>query len=750
MDMLLPMRERGLKAHTKNSQGKEHLLVDHLCSVADKAKAFVKNFYNGQFTSLAWLIGLLHDLGKAHPSFQEYLQAQQEGKSCLKMPHSPWGAAFVHLALNRFPLQHELTLPVAGHHAGLSEYGDLTAKIKNYSLEQERVKEIITLMHSVFQVLLRRGIPAGILQIPGLTPVQRELLIRMLFSALVDADRLDTEAHFYPQSRLLRQKNRALAELAEKLQDAQQELIAQSRPSKVNNIRRQVYEACVKKASLKPGFFRLTVPTGGGKTRSVLAFALNHALINGQERVIFALPYTSIIDQTAGVYRDILGEDAVLEHHSQVLLPDDDEDEDEIAVRLKLAAENWDMPLVVTTTVQFFESLFNNSPAKCRKLHRIAGSVVVLDEAQSLPVELLRPTMQVLRDLVENYGVTVVLSTATQPALQGEYLPELQDVEITEIVPDYKQHFAQLKRVYYERLVVTNNRLVSVDEFAEEILKHQQVLVILNTRKKSVELIKALVKKGCREGLFYLSTFLCATHRRQVLREVHCRLDENRQLEEKKPVRLVSTQVVEAGVDLDFPVVFRAIGPLDRIVQAAGRCNREGGLPNLGKVVIFELTDERSPRGPYKAGLEIAKMLLAEQKSLEVLTKPEIYETYFTRLYRTVGNDLDARKIQEKRGKLNYPATAAEYRLIKESTLPVLVRYGDYARVLNEWTRQPGKSNWRKLQPYIVNVFEWEAKQLLRDGLLSSVTEGLYIWEGSYDNLLGIGRFEFDPADLIV
>jgi len=718
-------------AHTKNRSGKPHFLGDHLLSVAKMTESFSINFHHGKLMPLAWAVGFFHDIGKFQNAFQEYLKSLDGGKKPQKSPHAPWSAALVYKLMNNVDIRHEIGLTAAGHHSGLSEPGTLTSNlVANYYNSNDIERMRIFLNH----ILAKNPLPK--FQLPLLNELQREFCIRMLFSALIDADRLDTEVHFEPNKQTFRAKWKGLKELTEILEADQQALIEKVEKEEntiVNQIRRSVYKACLSKAASKPGFFRLTVPTGGGKTRSSLAFALRHALVNQQTRIIYAIPYTSIIDQTAEEYRKILGEDTVLEHHSQVTIKNNEE-QDEKAICIQLAEENWDSPIIVTTTVQLFESLFANEPSRCRKLHRLAGSVIVLDEAQTLPAELLKPTLQVLCDLVENYRVTVVLCTATQPSLKGEYLQELSHIKITEIVPEYKEHFQKLKRINYERLPVP----LSIEELACEVIKHRQVLVILNTRKKATALIDAIKNKEC----LHLSTLLCGAHRKKVLEKV------KQLIKEEKPVCLISTQVVEAGVDLDFPIVYRAIGPLDRIVQAAGRCNRHGTRLEKGRVIIFELQDERTPRGPYKAGLEKAKTILWEYDSPEVLADPEIYEKYFSMLYNDI--DLDSKQIQIKRFCLNFPDTAASYHIIDKDTIPVVVQYGEYRCFLNEWKFNPSKENWRRLQPYLVNVFKHEAESFISEGIMQKITEGLFMWEGVYDDVKGIQKIEYDPSDLII
>lgn len=731
------MNNNYLYAHSRNKFNEWNYLDKHLYSVAEKTRDFAKCFYKGQFTSLAFMIGLIHDIGKAHPLFQEYIRVVDQGKSHEKFPHAPWGAT---LCLLCYPVFKEaMSLTIAGHHAGLDELSILQSKLVEREYDQQT--EMLEMMHNfIKEVSFNNQIASKKISKVEISRLQTELLVRMLFSALVDADRLNTEQHFSPDKTFTRKKIKKVKELASVLNQKQNELLESKKAdsSIVNTIRREVYEACIKKAQSLPGIYRLTVPTGGGKTRSGLAFALEHAVTNDLNRVIFALPYTSIIDQTAMDYRGIFGDDVFLEHHSQIIINDDDEKMDKEKKLLSLAEENWDMPLIVTTTVQLFESLFSNHPSKCRKIHRLARSVIVLDEIQAFPMELWKPTFQVLRDLVENYGSSVVLCTATQPALQGGTFIELIGQKVEDIVLNYSDHFKLLKRVNY----IQNQKSFTLDELKEEVEKHQQILVIFNTKKKAVELADKLKEKGC----LHLSTLLCGAHRRRIIQQIKGLLSDKG----KSIVRLISTQVVEAGVDLDFPVVYREIGPLERIVQAAGRCNREGRISEGGNVVIFTLQDSKQPRGPYAVGTEQAKIILQKYQTPEILADPKIYNEYFQRVYDDLGNNLDKEKIQEKRENMNYPKTASHYRLIKSNTVSVIVKYEGFGKVFNEWQEKPSRDSWRKLQPYVVNVYEHEVPKLQRDGLIRELTKGLFLWGGLYDEIKGIGDLVFDPCDFIV
>jgi CRISPR-associated endonuclease/helicase Cas3 len=518
----------------------------------------------------------------------------------------------------------------------------------------------------------------------------------------------------------------------------------------VNRVRREVYETCLTAAKEEPGFFRLTVPTGGGKTRSGLAFALKHALAHDLARVIVAIPYTSIIEQTAGVYREIFDDErAVLEHHSAVGGREGENDAPVTpeAQWARLATENWDAPIVVTTTVQLFESLLGNRTSACRKLHRLARSVIVLDEVQTLPPHLLKPTLDVLGRLVADYGVSVVLCTATQPALdESADFAGLPDIR--EIVPDAARHFLDLKRVHYEWPCLTARW--NWERVADELRATPQALAILNTKADALALLAALDDPSA----LHLSTLLCGAHRRAVLAEVRRRLDAG------EPCLLVATQVVEAGVDLDFPTVLRALGPLDRIVQAAGRCNREG-KQTAGRVVIFATEEEHQPPGAYRIGTDVTRIVLRAAAGDPDLDAPATYTDYFRGYYG--GNDLDLKQVQQARQSFDYPEVAKRYRLIDDDAASVVVRYRghsaeavggrtDVDALLNALRSHPerGRGLLRRLQPYIVGVRQQLLNKYVDEGLALEVLPGLWEWHGKYDDVRGLGNGEPDVVGLVV
>ncbi|CCQ93021.1 conserved hypothetical protein [[Clostridium] ultunense Esp] len=723
-------------AHTPSEEGRKwHDLNDHLLNVARLARDFANPYQGGD---VAYLCGLLHDLGKFHPEFQEYLEKQAKGENGMSVPHAIWGAALAYQIIWRKMRHPELwkpfALPVAGHHAGLNSSGSLSLILEE-RIEKQKSHFLEVLQHAepflckyVFPYLLKEW------ELPTLAKTEREMWIRMVFSALVDADYLDTERHFQPTLALARRQLISVKDLWNRFVSDQQQLIDKAENTLVNRVRKQVYEACVESATKPQGVFRLTVPTGGGKTRSGLAFALKHVAEHQLDRVIVAIPYTSIIEQTAGVYREIFGDEAVLEHHSQVDM-EYDEEQNEHVIRQRLATENWDAPLVVTTTAQLFDSLFSNRPGRVRKLHNLSRSVILLDEVQTLPPELLRPTLDALAMLVRHCRSTVVLSTATQPVFEeSRFLEAFSDLAVEEILPPalVNDHFRQLRRVDYE----VWKGPVLLEELVDFIREQRQVLVVFNTRKEAKKCVDLLKEDG---DVLHLSSLLCGAHRRKILAEVRSRLIENR------PVRLISTQVVEAGVDLDFPLVMRQIGPLDRMVQAAGRCNREGKL-NQGRVIIFETQEGGSPRGPYRVALEVARAMLARMQA-EDLHRHHLFRDYFQQLFASV--DLDQRKIQTDREVMDYPRVAEKYRLIDQDTVPVVVPYEDSQKYLRNWEKEPSRKNLRLLQPYIIQLYQWEVQKKEREGWLRWVSGNLYQWLGGYDELVGMTEEFYDPYDLM-
>ncbi len=711
-----------LIAHSAGEGGTPQTLYDHLKNVADLAARFAGAFGSGRFG--AWL-GWWHDAGKCAPDVQAYLRGETEATR--GPDHSSAGM----LEANR--VDPPLAFNVAGHHGGLSDREKLRERI-----ERKAVEPRVVAAQKLAEKLLS-GLPPEIArgEVPPFVPSDdpkayaRRLAfwLRMTHSALVDADCLDTERHFQPEKASLRRVAVAPSELWPRFEHKQRALTA-GKTGTVNEVRRAVYEACRARAHDAPGIFALTAPTGAGKTRSAMAFALLHAQAHGKRRVIVALPYTSIIEQNADVYRDLFGAEAVLEHHSAVSGKEQPGAETAAERWARLAAENWDAPVIVTTTVQLLESLFANRNSRCRKLHNVAGSVLILDEVQTLPPRLLRPTLEALEHLVEAYGVTLVLSTATQPALLARPgFPGLSHVR--EILPDPAWAFERLRRVRYEIDVKEPWPWARV---AETLFEEERAMAVLNTIRDAMALMDEVQSRDA----LHLSTLLCGAHRRVVLAEVR------RRLVERRPVRLVSTQVVEAGVDLDFPLVLRALGPLDRIIQAAGRCNREGRL-GAGRMVIFTPEKGGLPPGAYLTGTGVTRTLLAADPPPD-LDDPALPMKYFRMLYDAMRHELDDANVLEKWTGLRFEEVARAYRLIDDDTVSVVVPYDPPGRVgareaVLERIRRQGRAfhdDYRALQPYLVSLRARVHEKALAQRLCVEWAPGVWVWQGDYDDVRGL------------
>jgi CRISPR-associated endonuclease/helicase Cas3 len=668
-----------------------------------------------------WL-GWWHDAGKADAGIQAYLQGEGESRD--------------HSSVGMLAVPDEMSLlahNVAGHHGGLANQTgehslkDRIRRKKDDKRIQQVLEDVRPMVDEHAPTLRGNQLPDFLLEAetPGAARRRYDFWLRMLHSALVDADCLDTERHFNPDRFAARTVNAPIEDLWAQFQENQQALMDGAESTKVNRRRRDVYEAAVDSAGTEPGFFKMSVPTGGGKTRSAMGFGLRHALLHDKERVIVALPYTSIIEQNADVYREIFGADVVLEHHSAVRTGAEPGDEAPPERWRRLAAQNWDAPVVVTTTVQLLESLFTNHNGRLRKLHRLANSVVVLDEVQTLPPRLLETTLDGLRELEVHYGTSVLLCTATQPALtERPGFPEGLD-DVTEIVPDPSGLYDDLRRVDYD---VQVDAPWSWADVADDLRAHRQAMAILNTKDDAAAVLDELPDDP---SVLHLSTRLCGAHRRRVLAEVRRRLNEG------EPIRLVATQVVEAGVDLSFPRVLRALGPLDSIVQAAGRCNREGER-EAGHVTVFELVDGSTPPGAYRTGRDIARRLLRTEADFD-LHDPAAPRRYFQELYDS--RELDPDGVQGLRAELQFEQVAQQYRLIDDDTTPVVVDYGDGWWILDdilEAAEHAGfvdRRDWRRLQPYTVTLYEHAMEKARQHGNVHPLTEDLDLWrwDGGYD-----------------
>jgi len=724
-------------AHSRNDLGQRQELGAHLRNVAELAADFASDF---EARELAHYLGLWHDIGKFNPAFREYLLACEADPNTRRHgpDHKAAGARYAHEVMRLW----SLALLIQAHHGGLKSPTDLQVWL------QERTNDPAVaeaLRHAEMQVQDLK--PLGALAIPSHIqndPHAAELFLRLLFSALVDADHLDTEAHFTPAKTKQRGTVATMADLWNRFEHNQKDLVSGRQPNRVHDARQDIYDACIAAAELPPGLFRLTVPTGGGKTRSGMAFALRHAMRHGQRRIIVAVPYISITEQTADAYRSIFDaplndsdRPIVLEHHSGTVAEGDQPTPK--AVWARLAAENWDAPIIVTTTVQLFESLFANKTSRSRKVHRLARSVIILDEAQSLPARLLAPILDVLRDLCAHYGTTVVISTATQPAF--DEIPAFASIPAVEIVPDPARFFTSLKRVTYEWRI---DPALGWDDIAAIVRSERAALAVMNTKKDALTLLDTLDDPNA----LHLSTLLCGAHRRHVIKEVKRRLDDG------EPCLLISTQVVEAGVDLDFPLVVRALGPLDSIIQAAGRCNREGRL-GQGRVIVVRPRDGGMPQGTYSAAVRVTGSLLGAG-DLDP-DDPDVSRTYFQRLYRSVETDRES--IQEHRKKLEYPTVAERFRMIDDETESVAITtYGSdeeqksVRRLLDQLRigTPHARVVLRRLQPYLVSVRTREAERYKRQGWISPITPGIGEWLGRYDPIGGLIAADTDVDTFIV
>jgi CRISPR-associated endonuclease/helicase Cas3 len=609
-----------------------HQLEDHLRGVAERAAHFACKFNSVEWARIA---GLWHDLGNFAPHFQERPRGANE-----PVDHSVLGA--VH-AIARFrDLGWYLAFPIAGHHAGLADLrGEapptpLSVRIAGHqSIESppDSPKDLLEIVLPSLPDFLK---PSG--NRTDQMPLRRrtDFWIRFLFSALVDADWLDTEAFFGSSRTTARGGFAPLAllhtQLSSVLEEKRQSLPPDKSVATMNVARAEVLNACRAAAPLASGFFSLTAPTGSGKTLSSMEFALTHAERNGLDRVLVVLPYTSIIEQNAAVYRNALGAGAVIEHHSN-LDPQARAERagEETAYRHLLATENWDAPVIVTTTVQFFESLFSNRPSRCRKLHNIARSVIILDEVQTLPAGFLLPILDGLNELVAHYGCTVLLSTATPPALERRPGFELGIIGVRPIVADAAALSRQLKRVEYH-WPNPGDPPIDWGTLAGKLAEQPRSMCVVHLRADARELAQRLAQAVPADPVFHLSALMCAAHRTAVLCDVRKALDGG------GPCRLVATPLVEAGVDIDFPIVWRALGGLDSIVQAAGRCNREA-RSEVGHVFVF-LAPSAPPPGSLRKALQVTSAMLAESNSELDLCDPAVFDSYFRRLYMTEEPDI--------------------------------------------------------------------------------------------------------------
>ncbi|SDJ01020.1 CRISPR-associated helicase/endonuclease Cas3 [Billgrantia gudaonensis] len=692
-----------------------------------------------RFGAAAWgeAAGLLHDVGKYTAPFQRRLDGSPE-----RVDHSTAGA---HIAIERYPqLGYLLAYLIAGHHAGLANGRDIGERtpLKN------RLEADLPDLDPVWEQEI--ALPAELVPPPYFEwrrerfHFQVAFLARMVFSCLVDADFIDTE-RFYAIQEVGRPLARGGGASLEVLRDAlNQRLATFQADSDVNRQRGEILSHVRSQTEKRPGRFTLTVPTGGGKTLASLAFALDHAIAHGMDRVIYVIPFTSIVEQNAAVFREALGEHgeaAVLEHHSAF---DAGSRHDRLTIdKLRRDSENWDAPIVVTTAVQFFESLFAAKTSRCRKLHNIANSVVILDEAQTMPLPLLRPSVAALDELALNYRTSVVLCTATQPALAETDDPEnsftggLRDLR--ELAPEPERLYRQLKRVTVRHIGTLDDEVLR-----DELLATEQVLCIVNNRRHAQALFESIADQP---GVYHLTTSMCAVHRRRVLGEIR------ETLEAGLPCRVVSTSLIEAGVDVDFPRVLRAEAGLDSIAQAAGRCNREGRRSTSdSEVAIFATGNEDwAPPPELKKFAQVTREVLRHHGD-DPLSLAAI-EAYFRLLYWQQGSqELDQHALLKlvEDGRLEgipFETLEHKFRMIENNQRAVIIPYDDVARsALRALAHAEGVGGIaRKLQPYTVQVPRQGFAALERVGAIAAVEPDKFgdqfmvlVNEDLYDQWLGL------------
>lgn len=720
-------------AHSRKDKDKSEwqLLLDHLMRTADLAEKFGND---AGVSELARTAALMHDIGKYSKAFQARLNGSKK-----KVDHATAGARTVIELFNKTDVEKWLATMlaycIAGHHTGLPNYGSVIDAEDDGTLlarldPDKKILEDFTAYKTEID-------PTALFVKPRSIKTTNQgfslaFMTRMLYSALVDADFQETESYMKDDVKP-RGEYASIAELCKTFNTAMKKF--DNPESEINKKRTETLKTCIEKANSDQGFFTLTVPTGGGKTLASMAFALNHAVKHGLKRVIYVIPFTTIIEQNAGKFKEYLGEKNVLEHHSnfdwkkgnKTDTESADDETKEVLDKLKLASENWDIPIVVTTNVQFFESLFANKSSRCRKLHNLAKSVIIFDEAQMLPREYLDPCMLAVKELVTNYDTSAVFCTATQPALDRR----LPKVHFTELAPDPQALFD-----FYKRVQVTNIGKTPDADLIEKIKAHSQVLCIVNTRKHA----KGLFDQMEGEGNFHLSTLMCPTHRKEVLSEVRERLKSG------QTCRVISTQVMEAGIDVDFPVGFRALAGLDSIIQAAGRVNREMKR-GLSDVYVFDPETPFIKKTPVfiQQGARVAESILRD--FADQPDSKDAIKSYFNFLYNLQAkNAFDSKNILshfDNGLEFDFKTAAEDFRVIDRNTVAVVIPYNEEAKELLERAKyHPYPYTFaRQLQMYTVNIYENEFEKLQSKGAIESINdtyEMLANMKDYYDENTGI------------
>ena len=699
-------------------------LQSHSVNVGEMAAEFARVFGAQE---VACQTGQLHDLGKYSEAFDHRLHggpSVDHATAGAKIAIERWGNAIGKL----------MAFCIAGHHAGLANgcrEGDNRSTLKQRLALQ--FGEGIPALDNLWQqeIKLPQNLSAPPLKADAHHPFfSYAFFTRMLYSCLVDADYLDTEAFYsnlenkaverggYPDLNALQHNfNQFINAFRRRIAQAPAQTEAEKRNAALNRLRSEILDHAVEQAAQPQGLFTLTVPTGGGKTFTSMAFALEHAKHHGMRRVIYVIPFTSIIEQNAAEFRKAfgeLGEQAVLEHHSTF---DDGKLQNEATKdKLRLASENWDAPIVVTTAVQFFESLFADRSSRCRKLHNIAGSVIILDEAQMLPLNLLLPIMQAIKELAQNYRCSIVMCTATQPAVQAENGFYRGFENVREIAPEPETLFAQLRRTTVQHIGTQTDA-----DLLAKLAEHPQMLVIVNNRRHAHSLYD---QAKHLDGTFHLTTLMCAKHRSQKLDEIRGRLKNG------ESCRVIATSLIEAGVDVDFPLVMRAEAGLDSVAQAAGRCNREGKRPSENSFVWIFAPEEQW-KAPPELATQAAVMRLTADSFSDDLLSTQAVAAYFAELYQLKGSELDNKKILKMHNdtgqSLDFPfqTVADKFRMIESHMQPLIIPFDGEAENLISSLHQADHIGGllRKLQPYTVQIPEKALAALYKAGRIEPINE---------------------------
>lgn len=710
-------------AHSENTNNEKHPLAKHLHETARLAESFAGR---DEYKPLFKFSGLLHDLGKYQLEFQHYLK---NGGRRGSVPHASWGAGYAGQLKNS-----DVSIAIDGHHKGLPDKAAWKSDINPYLHN-----DVVGFDKVVDRFIADVGLDATSLTVPqhqlkfDTSGCQRELFIRYLFSALTDSDWLSTEEHFEPEKSALR-PDRTLP-IDSMLDKLEKEFAAKSKAGEINELRNQARIQALDKALFATGCYSLALPTGMGKTLTSLAWALRHAKQNHLKRIIIVLPYISIIDQTARELKRIFGEEWILEHHSsynegQKNVTDKNENYSTEQKRKQLACENWDFPVIVTTTVQFFESLFSNKPSKCRKVHNIAESVVIFDEVQTIPKEIVLPTLGMLNDVQAVMRTSFLFCTATQPA--HEKRPGFDGItSITPLIEEPGILYDKTKRVIYNLL--DNLVPVSYSRLTDAVVEHDQsALVIFNTKKDALEFFKLMESDDTWDAKYHLSTAMCPAHRKKTIKDIKADLDS------KMKILVVSTQLIEAGVDFDFPLVFRALAPLEAIIQSAGRCNREGKMDGFGNVFLFVLQDARYPNKTYQACAGYAAELL--QNDIEQLYSHNVFEKYYASVFALYIDQTKQQGISNARKEFNFETVNDSYRYLDDHSEGLFIyNYnGESRRLLHslQYKEYLSRDDYRAMQPFTVQAYENFIYQNRED--VKTSPHGFKIWYGNYDPATGI------------